>query len=170
MMEGVGLVVLYLLLFVSSFVYGQSIYKINDGVLGMPPGLDGWCRDYCNTPESCIGVFGDDHLDLQLKVGFSMLDGPGEHLLNGIGLGDTIARQSFETEFVLNIAHALGLSPCKIYVLNISPERQNDSWDVENVIITFRLYSTQVEKVKLLTQQAQDQDSLLYIGQVSHNA
>lgn len=39
-----------------------------------------------------------DFADLAVKLDYSMLDGPGQHLLNGIFLGDTLARESFDTQ------------------------------------------------------------------------
>ena len=62
----------------------------------------------------------DSYADLALKSDYSALDGPGQHLLHGIFLGATIARQTFETQFAQDIARAINVSVSRVYVLNIS--------------------------------------------------
>jgi len=56
-----------------------------------------------------------------------------------------------------------------LYITDISPERSpgGASWDVDNLIISFRFFNTAIDDVKELTRQVQDSTSMIYNGQVS---
>ena len=150
---------------------GQSINSTHDDaiVLDMPRGHDDWCRQYCHSNEQCTNMFKGDHLDLKVKARYSILDGPGEHLFTGKLFGNTISRQSFETQFVLDISFALDISPCKVYVTDFTAEEDSDgiAWDTDNVHISFRLFNTTIGHVKELTRQVQEIKSAIYEGRVS---
>ena len=73
---------------------------------------DPWCRDHCSSLRACNDLFGSDHIDLRVKtVGFSQLDGPGNSLTGDLYHGDSVSKQTFQTQFVLDIAVALDVSP-----------------------------------------------------------
>lgn len=61
---------------------------------------------------------------------YSILDGPGAHLTNGIFLGDTVARETFITQFVLDISRAANISTSRVFVLEITPGRIHHDWEV----------------------------------------
>ena len=126
--------------------------------------LDPWCRDHCSSLHACNGLFGSDYVDLQVKtVGFSQLDGPGNSSLTGdLYHGDSVSKQTFRTQFVLDIAAALDVSPCRLHVTSIGPERRGNSWDSKSVFVTFRLFPTDVEAVRALTAQIQDPSSAIF--------
>ncbi len=145
----------------------QKILDIN-----IPNGRDEWCRRFCENIFACESIFGNDHVDLLLKTKYSMFDGPGEHLFHGRLFGNTVTRQSFDTQFVLDVSYALQISPCKIYVKEVFPEQQtgmesgSSRWDVDNVLISFRFYNTTTDHLKELTRQVQEDDSDIYQGRV----
>jgi hypothetical protein len=175
---------LYLFLLFATLTWhstsGQLVSTKNDNqdVLGVhvPPGRDGWCRKFCESRIACENLFGDDHMGVLLKTRFSMLDGPGEHLFHGRLFGNTVTRQSFKTQFVLDVSYALQISPCKVYVVDISPEQYKGKegepswWDVDNVLISFKFFNTTVDHLKELTRQVQEMGSQIYQGQVSHSS
>ena len=136
-------------------------------VEGLPKGYDEWCKVWCSSFFQCADLFADDYIDLRLLTDFSALDGPGKSLTSNIFMGDTISRQTFETQFVLDISIALVLSPCQVYVISVSPEEDSQSWDSERVFVNFRMFPVDVNKVRSLTQQVQNMDSVLYSGIVT---
>lgn len=64
------------------------------------------------------------------KVDYSILDGPGAHLTNGIFLGDTVARETFVTQFVEDISRAANISPSRVFVMEIAPGWVHHDWEV----------------------------------------
>ena len=137
--------------------------------LHIPPYHDKWCENVCNSQSSCSGVFHNDTLALQIRTRHSVLDGPGQHLFQNKVFGDTIARQNFDTQFILDISKTLDVSPCKVYVKDAVAEEDplGLSWDVDHVLVSFQLFDTSIDKIKDLTKQSQDKLSLLYQGKVS---
>ena len=138
----------------SSFVTGINI-----------PQHDQWCGDNCFNVETCNERFQSDYIDLQIRTRHSIKDGPGQHLIyNGRFQGTTIARQSFETQFVKDISETtLGISPCKVHILDISSVGR----DFNSVLIIFRLYEIVHDEIHDLTRQIQNHKSLFYSGKVS---
>lgn len=61
---------------------------------------------------------------------YSILDGPGAHLTNGIFLGDTIARETFVTQFVLDVSNAANISSSRVLVMEIAPGWVHHDWEV----------------------------------------
>ena len=96
-----------------------------------------------------------------------MLDGPGSHLITGVTLGDTIALQSFKTQFVIDIAGALSESVCRFYVTDVSAGASYHTWEVETVLVSFRLFPADSALIQEFTRQVQFPDSQLYQGEVS---
>lgn len=126
---------------------------------------DEWCITHdCFSIETCQETFQNNYVDLQIQTNHSIRDGPGQHLIyDGPFMGETISRQSFITQFVLDISETtLGISPCKVHVLDIATVRR----DFKNVRISFRLYDVVHEEIHELTRQIQNQNSLFYTGKV----
>ena len=133
---------------------------------GLPDGYDDWCKQNCRSFQECSNRYDDDFIDLRLKVNFSIDDGPGEHLISGMFMGDTISRQSFETQFIFDISRALDISPCRIYMLNIEPGDTHFSWESGSLLLSFRLFPADISKVRELTLQIQHSNSNFYKGKV----
>lgn len=124
---------------------------------------DPWCRDNCASLQGCNDHFGFDFIHLKVKtVGFSQLDGPGKILTSGIYQGDSVSRQTFETQFISDIASALDVSPCRLHITSIAPERLDNSWDSESVFVAFRLFPSDRGAVRKLTAQIQDASSAVF--------
>lgn len=126
---------------------------------------DGWCiANNCFSIETCQEKFQNNYVDLQIQTNHSIRDGPGQHLIyDGPFMGETISRQSFITQFVLDISETtLGISPCKVHVLDIATVRR----DFKSVRISFRLYDVVHEEIHELTRQIQNQNSSFYTGKV----
>jgi hypothetical protein len=115
---------LLLFLFGAEFLpYLIATSSTADNIILTPSFFDSWCEEFCSSWETCNAFFGNNYVDLLLRVGFAIDDGPGRHLILGKYFGNTISRQSFDTQFVLDLSSALhGFSPCHIHVTNVSPE------------------------------------------------
>jgi len=137
--------------------------------LNAPPDHDEWCKDVCNSRTSCSRIFHNDTLDLRVKTRFSALDGPGQHLFPNNMFGNTIARETFDTQFVMDISNALDISPCKVYVTEVVSEQDplGLSWDMDHVFVSFQFFNTSIDNVQELTRQSQNKSSKLYEGEVS---
>ncbi|GMI11724.1 hypothetical protein TrVE_jg8603 [Triparma verrucosa] len=144
-------------------IVGADRFKIR----GVPEGNDAWCKANCQSFTQCNYVFGLDFVDLRIKTDFSSLHGPGEHLITSVSLGDTIAKESFATQFIVDIAKALGVSTCQFYVISVDAGSVYHTWNANNVIVTFRLFPGDASIIQELTRQVQFPDSLLYEGNVT---
>ena len=82
----------------------------SEAVTTTPPYHDSWCAEHCSSLAECDSVFEDNHVDLSVRVQFSIDDGPGRHLIRDKYFGTTISRQSFDAQFVLDAASALETS------------------------------------------------------------
>lgn len=133
-----------------------------------PPYFDEWCEQHCSSLETCNDLFNDNFVDLRLRVRSPINEGTGRHLIPGKYFGSTISRQSFETQFVLDVASALEISPCRLYVTSVFPEGNENYWDTESVFITFRLFPADPEFVATLTKLIQEPQSTLYDGHVTN--
>eukprot|EP00903_Cladosiphon_okamuranus_P013614 g12679.t1 len=130
-----------------------------------------------SATETATRFSGTDYVDLTCKVDYSILDGPGAHLTNGIFLGDTVARETFVTQFVQDISSAANISPSRVFVMEIAPGWVHHDWEANNVIVLFRLVDNvvagtsaedgAVTVMKELTMQAQQSGSPLYGGLVT---
>ena len=129
-----------------------------------PPYHDDWCRANCDSHGSCIEKFQENHVDLQIKVKYSVDDGLGRHLTSEF-YGSTVSRQNFETQCLLDLAESLGTSPCRFYVLDV--EGSAGYFDSENVLVSLRLFPADANDVAALTKMAQEPNSSLYDGEVT---
>lgn len=139
----------------------------NSSVQTTPYFYDDWCEANCSSLVECNDQHGQNHVDLRIRVSFPIGDGPGRHLVLGKYFGNTINRQSFETQFIFDIAAALETSPCRVYVLDVIPEGTGAYWDSDNVFVTFRLFPLDADAVASLTKQIQQPDSPFYEGKVT---
>ena len=98
---------------------------------------------------------------------FSILQGPGSHLITGVSLGDTIALQSFITQFILDVSSALAASPCRFYVTDVAAGQGHHSWKVTNVVVSFRLFPADAGLIQEFTRQVQFPGSALFSGDVT---
>jgi hypothetical protein len=101
------------------------------GVTTTPPYIDAWCEEWCSSWDDCNEIFGSNYVDLRLRVRFTLDDGPGRHLMHHKYFGNTISRQSFETQFVLDVSSALETSPCRLHITSVSAEGGEKYWDSE---------------------------------------
>mmetsp|Transcript_6677 Transcript_6677/g.15166 ORF Transcript_6677/g.15166 Transcript_6677/m.15166 type:complete len:1894 (+) Transcript_6677:1692-7373(+) len=129
--------------------------------------FDEWCEERCSTWDACNELFGNNHADLRLRVRFPIDDGSGRYLILDKYFGTTISRQSFETQFVLDVATALETSPCRIHIISVFPEGNENYWDAESVFITFRVFPADATFVAALTKLIQEPNSTLYNGHVT---
>lgn len=160
-----------LVYWLSFFLYSQLTQSQSiQNPLDTPPFYDEWCDAVCTTRQTCATKFGNDTLHLKIKAEYPILDGPGKHLFREKKYGQEITRRTFDTQFVLDISNALEISPCKIYVSEVSPadnEKLSPYLDHEHVIIDFQLFDVSLTLVQELTRQVQDMSSILYQGEVS---
>mmetsp|Transcript_45456 Transcript_45456/g.54700 ORF Transcript_45456/g.54700 Transcript_45456/m.54700 type:complete len:726 (-) Transcript_45456:69-2246(-) len=138
-----------------------------EDIEGMPEPYDEWCAKECSSFDGCSSKFGKDHVDLRIKIDLSAVDGPGEHLNFASFLGDTISRQSFETQFIFDISTSLEISACRLFVLNVEEGDIHYSWEAETVIISFRMYPSDLNRIQMLTKQIQDPLSAIFRGKVT---
>ena len=115
-------------------------------VRGLPASSDPWCSANCASLSHCTYLFGSDYVDLQLKTDYSLLDGPGVHLIKSVFLGDTIAASSFKTQLILDLVSSLStpsapFSPCRIYVTRVEPGESHHTYqacitrDILNIFV-----------------------------------
>ena len=132
-----------------------------------PPYTDDWCEQNCNSLNSCNELYQSNSIGLRLRVRFP-IDNVGSHLIQDKYLVTTVSRQSFETQFILDLANATNTSPCRLYVLDVFPEGTDNYWDNESVFISFRLFPADASFIAELTRQIQQPNSALYDGHVTH--
>ena len=124
-----------------------------------PPYFDECCETFCSNRSHCEELFGHDFVDLRLRVRVPIDDG-GRYLMPGKYWGPTISRQSLDTQFVFDIANALNISPCQMYVIDIFPEGVDNYWDSDKAFVQFRLFPADASAVAELTKQIQEPNSL----------
>ncbi|KAL3801395.1 hypothetical protein HJC23_007005 [Cyclotella cryptica] len=153
---------------IAIFVFGSLFYLAGATTRQTTPHYyDDWCETHCSSLTTCNSKYGPSHVDLRIRVKFPIDDGPGEHLVFDKYVGNVINRQSFETQFILDIASSLDTSPCRIYIIDINPEGSGAYWDSENVFITFRIFPIDPEAVANLTKQIHTPSSKLFGGKVT---
>lgn len=141
---------------------------IKNSLEHIPKNDDIWCEQNCHSLSKCLKVFGDDHADLRLRINFSVThnDALGESLTNGNFFGNTISKQSFETQFVLDVSSSLSISPCRLYVVDLLPETNGHFGEHKSVQVTFYLFPADTVNIRSLTMQVQKVDSVFYAGKV----
>ena len=118
------------------------------------------------------------YANLTVKINRPWDEGPGLHLFDdpvnpgaGLYVGNTINRQSFDTQFILDMEYAVGISRNRVYVTNVKQGYVHFEWETSNVIVEFILLErnntnerTLMEVVSTLTILAQTPGSRLYNG------
>lgn len=107
-------------------------------------------------------------------------DGPGQDLLTdpirnpdgtfqSLYAGNTINRQSFDTQFVLDLEYALGIDKNRIFVSTVRPSNVHFTHETTKVIVQFIILerngtqgNTLLEAIALLTNLIQNVNSTLY--------
>lgn len=115
--------------------------------------------------------------NMSVKVNLSIEDGPGQNLItdpNHNSLlfgGNTINIETFETQFVLDIAYVLNISPNRIHIVNILKGSNHFSWESTSVIVYFFILETSdsnslslINCIQQLTIDIQNNNSLIYHG------
>ena len=91
----------------------------------------------------------------------------------GLFVGNTINRQTFVTQFVLDMSYALGIWQDRIFVTNILPGDVHFSWESTSVIVYFFILErngtypnakTLLEAIADLSAQIQDPTTRVYVG------
>jgi hypothetical protein len=85
-----------------------------------------------------------EYVDLAFKIDYPALSGPGQHLLNGIFLGHTIARETFATQFILDVHRAVNVSTSRLYVHNVTPATHHYEHAARYVMVMFRMYNVNI--------------------------
>lgn len=117
------------------------------------------------------------YANMTVRVNRPFTDGPGQDLVtdpfndNPLYVGNTINRQTFDTQFVLDMSYALGIDVSRIYVLYVSRGRVHFTWESNYVIVNFIFLErddteapTLLEAIADLTNQIQVNTSRLYTG------
>jgi hypothetical protein len=118
------------------------------------------------------------YANMTVRIDKSFLDGPGNSLVNDpydtsklLHVGPTISRQTFDTQFVLDLNYAIGIEVERVYVTKVVQGDVHFSWESAFVIVQFIFLErnstsqmTLLESISTLTQQIQDPKSKLYIG------
>jgi len=85
------------------------------------------------------------YANLTVKIKRPVQEGPGQNLMTDpedptktLYTGNTINRQSFDSQFVLDLAFALkGISVHRIYVMYVYAGNVHFSWETSSVIVNF---------------------------------
>lgn len=123
------------------------------------------------------------YANLTVRIDRSYFEGPGQYLVSDPLMGSnsslytglTINRQTFDTQFVLDMSMALSLDVDRIFVMYVYPGKVHFSWETKNVIVNFiflernntQSNTTLLEAIASLTNQIQDKGSPLYTGNVT---
>lgn len=121
------------------------------------------------------------YANMTVRVNRNYHDGPGDYLITDpydteklIFAGNTIHRQAFDTQFVLDLSNAIGIDQNRVYVINVAKGKVHYSWESTNVIVTFIFLErnqtngmTLLEAIAELTNQIQQPESMLYAGKVT---
>lgn len=126
------------------------------------------------------------YANLTVMVNRSFYEGPGQSLVSDptpknndssgeLYTGLTVNRQTFDTQFVLDMRNAIQIEVDRIYVLSVTPGKVHFSWEANYVIVNFifleRNHSqgniTLLEAVATLTNQIQLPNAPLYDGNVT---
>ena len=108
-------------------------------------------------------------------------DGPGQDLLTdpisedgeykSLYAGNTINRQTFDTQFVLDLEYSLGIDKNRIFVVTVGPGKVHYTHEVAKVVVQFIILerngtdgNTLLEAVALLTNYIQNPNSALFHG------
>ena len=165
----------------------------NNPIIGAPEKYDDWCKKYCSSNKQCNELFREDYIDLRIRL--MMINDENKNEFNDDNLlsfhGNTVARQTLETQLILDISNAIEVSPCQIYILYIDESQailQNKQQGMANntygennyhsdtskeyyyntMTVSFRLYPSDIEKIQNITNQVQNfHNSEFYNGKVT---
>lgn len=118
------------------------------------------------------------YANLTLRIMRPFQEGPGQNLVsdpirtgNPLYVGNTINRQTFDTQFVLDLSYALGIDVHRIMVIFVSKGTVHFDWESSSVIVNFIFLErndstslTLLEAIAELTTQIQTPNSTLYKG------
>jgi hypothetical protein len=118
------------------------------------------------------------YANLTVRVDRPFTDGPGQDLVKdpfdttiSLYVGPTINRQTFDTQFILDLNYAIGIEVDRVYVLSVQRGRVHFSWESNYVIVNFIFLErngttgmTLLEAIAELTMQIQTPESKLYHG------
>lgn len=118
------------------------------------------------------------YANLTIKVNQPYQSGPGQNLVKdplnttkALYVGPTINRQTFDTQFILDLHRSTGIETERVFVLYVTKGDVHYSWESTNVIVNFIFLertsnqsTTLLQAIQTLTQQIQDPKSHLYTG------
>lgn len=118
------------------------------------------------------------YANLTVKVNRPFTDGPGQDLVTdpfnhkiSLYVGPTINRQTFDSQFILDLNYALGINVERVYVISVFPGKVHFTWESNFVIVNFIFLErsnnndpTLLEAIAQLTNQIQVPNSKLYRG------
>jgi hypothetical protein len=124
------------------------------------------------------------YANLTVKVNKPFTSGPGQDLVTdpfdhniSLYVGPTINRQSFDSQFILDLNYATGINTNRVYVISVSPGKVHFSWESNYVIVNFIFLErsntndpTLLEAIATLTNQIQKPSSRIYSGTNVTNA
>lgn len=119
------------------------------------------------------------HLSVKIIRPFD--EGPGQNLFRdpvdrekNLYVGNTINRESFDTQFVLDMEYALGIDVNRVFVTDVKPGKVHFSWESYTVIVKFMFLERNstadillLEAIADLTGQIQTPGSMIYNGNVT---
>jgi len=118
------------------------------------------------------------YANMTVRVNRPFTEGPGQDLVKdpfdtdiSLYVGPTINRQTFDSQFILDMTYALGIAPERVYVLSVLKGLVHFSWESNYVIVNFIFLErnstselTLLESIAELTNQIQIPTSPLYVG------
>ena len=141
----------------------------------------GFWYDSTRPPESTYETL--PYANLSVRLYRSYHDGPGSTLVTdpfdldaNLFTGNSIARQSFDAQFILDMNYALGIDVDRIFVLRVNQGDVHFSWESSSVIVNFVILernqtgldtlsgSTLLELIAQLTNDVQTPTSPVYEG------
>lgn len=139
-----------------------------------------WYDGYSRAPVTNYPVFDNlPYANMTVKINRPFQDGPGQNLIKDpmipekiLYVGNTINRQTFDTQFILDLQFAIGVDAHRIFVVHVSQGRVHFSWESSSVIVQFIILETNqttvgptlLEALATLTSQIQNTTSPLYVG------
>lgn len=124
------------------------------------------------------------YANLTLKINRPFQSGPGDYLVkdpvaseNNLFAGNTINRQTFDTQFILDLSNAIGIDVNRVYVIHVTKGVVHYSWESANVIVNFIFLErspltqgeTLLKAIASLNSQIQNTTSSLYQGYVTRD-
>ena len=118
------------------------------------------------------------YANLTVRIRRPFAEGPGEDLVKDpfdtsipLYVGLTINRQTFDSQFILDMSYAIGIDVDRVYVVQVTPGDVHFTWESSSVIVNFIFLernntqsNTLLEAIAELTNQIQIPDSRLYLG------